>query len=66
MRQGAGRNDVDAALGCCQERIGIDAARGFDDGPAVDLIDAGLHVGGTHVVEHDDVGAAGDGFLRLL
>ena len=58
MRDGAGREIVDAGLRDRRSSLQRDPARGFKYQPARDHLDRRAHVLGAHVVEQRDIGAA--------
>ena len=66
MRQGADRNDVNAASGSIGQCRLIDAAGGLDDGPVVDDFYGFRHGLWIHIVQHDDIGSAGQRFADAV
>src|SRR5437868_2272231 len=68
MRDRADRDQIDAALGDAAHGFQSDAARRFDqDGGSLftDQLHGSAHLGGRHVVEHDDVGAGLQSIAQL-
>src|SRR4051812_30554185 len=63
--QGADADHVDAGLGDGADGVQVDAARGLDGDAAGDQLHGRTHVVEAEVVQHDDVGVVGQGFLQL-